>query len=249
MASAFGVVSKKSWKSWRFVSPYVSSVSCKLYVYIYGKFWVNFCIWCEMLIPLHFGGGHTDIQSFPHYLLKKLPFLYQIALYLGWKSAASPASPVCSTDLSAHIFSYFLFRAAPAAYGSSEARGQIQAAAAGLHHSHSNSGSELHLGPTLQLMATPDPSPTERGQGSNPHPHGCLSASVTTEPPQELPSYPIWVSDNLSWETFNHSFTLLEIVGPPSLGNLPFTQGLFTAFVILLTEPIPKWWQNINVNK
>ena len=31
-----------------------------------------------------------------------------------------------------------LFRAAPEAYGSSEARGQIRVAAAGLHHSHSN---------------------------------------------------------------------------------------------------------------
>ena len=40
---------------------------------------------------------------------------------------------------------FFKFRAAPTAYGGSQARGQIRAAAAGLHHSHSNSGSELHL--------------------------------------------------------------------------------------------------------
>ena len=38
----------------------------------------------------------------------------------------------------------------PAAYGSFQARGQIRAAAAGLHHSHghSNTKSELHLQPT-----------------------------------------------------------------------------------------------------
>ena len=36
---------------------------------------------------------------------------------------------------------FLLFRAAPAAYGSSQARGQIGAATAGLHHS--NVGSEL----------------------------------------------------------------------------------------------------------
>ena len=45
-----------------------------------------------------------------------------------------------------------LFRAACMAYGASQARGQIQATAAGLHHSRSNVGSEPHLRPTPQLM-------------------------------------------------------------------------------------------------
>ena len=52
---------------------------------------------------------------------------------------------------------FFLFTAAPAAYVSSWARGQIGAAATGLSHSHSNTRSELHLGLTLQLVAMPDP--------------------------------------------------------------------------------------------
>ena len=51
----------------------------------------------------------------------------------------------------------FLFRATPEAYGSSQARGGIGAAAAGLWHSHSNSVSEPRLRPIQQLMATPDP--------------------------------------------------------------------------------------------
>ena len=50
-----------------------------------------------------------------------------------------------------------LFRATPVAYGSSQARGGIRAAAAGLHHSHSNVGSEPCLQPRPQLTATPDP--------------------------------------------------------------------------------------------
>ena len=62
--------------------------------------------------------------------------------------------------------------AAPAAYGGSQARGRIGAAATGLRQSHSNSGSEPHLQPTPQLTAMPDPQPTEQGQGSNPQPHG-----------------------------------------------------------------------------
>ena len=58
------------------------------------------------------------------------------------------------------------------AYGSSQARGQIRAVAASLHHSHSNDRSKLHLQPPPELPAMLDPQPTEQGQGSNPHPHG-----------------------------------------------------------------------------
>ena len=47
------------------------------------------------------------------------------------------------------------------AYGSSQARGRIRAAAASLCCSHSNLESEAHLRPTLQLMAMPDPQATE----------------------------------------------------------------------------------------
>ena len=47
--------------------------------------------------------------------------------------------------------------AAPAAYGGSQARGQIGTVAAGLCQSYSNAGSELHLQHTPQLPAMPDP--------------------------------------------------------------------------------------------
>ena len=58
-----------------------------------------------------------------------------------------------------YLFIYCLSafsRAAPVAYGGSQARGPIGAIAAGLHQSNSNSGSELRLQPTPQLTATPD---------------------------------------------------------------------------------------------
>ena len=55
---------------------------------------------------------------------------------------------------------YLVFsRAAPSAYGGSQARGQIGAVAAGLYQSHSDLGSELNLRPTPQLMAAPDLNP------------------------------------------------------------------------------------------
>ena len=47
--------------------------------------------------------------------------------------------------------------AAPEAYGGSQARGRIGAAATSLRQSHSNAGSEPQLQPTPQLTATPDP--------------------------------------------------------------------------------------------
>ena len=60
-------------------------------------------------------------------------------------------------DLWGGDFFFYLFRATPEAYGGSQARGRIRAAASGLHHSHSNTGSEVHLRPTPQLKATPNP--------------------------------------------------------------------------------------------
>ena len=53
--------------------------------------------------------------------------------------------------------SILLFRATPEAYGSSQARGQIGAIAAGLYHTWNNARFEPHLWPAPQLMATPDP--------------------------------------------------------------------------------------------
>ena len=50
-----------------------------------------------------------------------------------------------------HFFSFGLFRAAPMAYGGSQARSRIGAAAAGLRHSPSSEGSEPCLRPTSQV--------------------------------------------------------------------------------------------------
>ena len=51
---------------------------------------------------------------------------------------------------------FFFLRAAPAAYGSSQARGQIRGPAASLHHSHSNTGFEPCLRRKLKLLALPE---------------------------------------------------------------------------------------------
>ena len=58
-----------------------------------------------------------------------------------------------------HKFFFFsvFFRAAPVAYGGSQARGQVGAVATCLHQSHSNAGSKPCLWPTPQLTAMLDP--------------------------------------------------------------------------------------------
>ena len=47
--------------------------------------------------------------------------------------------------------------ATPETYGISQARSQIETAAASLWHSHSNVGSKLYLQPVPQLAAILDP--------------------------------------------------------------------------------------------
>ena len=70
------------------------------------------------------------------------------------------------TRLVAFLRFFFLSRATPAAaYGSSQARDQIRAAAAGLTPQPHNMGSKLYLGPTPHLEATQDPKHIDLGQG------------------------------------------------------------------------------------
>ena len=76
---------------------------------------------------------------------------------------------------SSFLFFSFLFRVIPVAYGSSQARGQIRAAAASLHHNQGNARSEPHLRPPPQLLATLDPLTHWMRPGTEPH--GYWSAS------------------------------------------------------------------------
>ena len=64
---------------------------------------------------------------------------------------------VLGTEQEEGHFFFFLFRAAPVAYGGSQARGQVGAIAFGLHYSHGNVGSKLYLQTTPQLMVTVNP--------------------------------------------------------------------------------------------
>ena len=82
------------------------------------------------------------------------------------------------------------FRAAPEAYGSSQARGRIRTTAASLHHSHSNSGSKPCLWPIPQFMAMPDHLTYWVRPGIEPTSSWMLIRFVSTAPQWELQKSP-----------------------------------------------------------
>ena len=86
----------------------------------------------------YIGSSQTLCQGIPRYYSKEyfIFILFYVCMY------------VC-------MYLFCPFKATPAAYGGSQARGLIGAVVTGLHHSHSNSRSESSLRPTPQLMAIP----------------------------------------------------------------------------------------------
>ena len=74
------------------------------------------------------------------------------------------------------------------ANGSSQARGQIGAVIAGLHHSHSSARSKPHLRPTPQLGNTRSLTHWAR-PGIKPASSWTLVRFISTEPQWELPKY------------------------------------------------------------
>ena len=81
---------------------------------------------------LHYGNGFMGVCIFPNPSNMKYVRVFCVSIILEKKLVFFL------------IFILFL-RAAPVAYGSSQARGQIRAAAAGRHHSHSDIRSKPHL--------------------------------------------------------------------------------------------------------
>ena len=109
-----------------------------------------FSLWFQNVIPFH-------------YSFKFISYTYEFPFVFGYHLVfilLSPQWQVCNffflflvlkntlsflSLFSPSILLYFcLFRAAPMAYESLQAGGQIRPPAAGLHHSHSNTGSLTH---------------------------------------------------------------------------------------------------------
>ena len=71
-----------------------------------------------------------------HYFFFSLLILGCLGIDIGKQILIQ--SPGIDLYIGAQFFFSFLFFTAPVAYGSSQARGQIEATAAGLRHSHGN---------------------------------------------------------------------------------------------------------------
>ena len=81
------------------------------------------------------------------------------------------------------------FRAASAAYGSSQARGQIWPAAASLHHSPSNARLKPHLQPTTQPPSNARSLIHWVRLGIEPHPHRHYGGLLICWATEEIPKY------------------------------------------------------------
>ena len=103
-----------------------------------------------------------------------------------------------------YLFVFCCGGAAPTAYGSSQARGWIGVAAAGLSHSHSNKGSQPHLRPTPQLNGNTESLTHWVGPGIEPTASWILVGFITTEPQQELQTSSFPTED---WITPSHVCT------------------------------------------
>ena len=84
------------------------------------------------------------------------------------------------------LLTSLFFRAAPAAYGSSQVRGRIRATALGLHHSHSNTRSEPHLGPYTAAHGNARSLTHWAKPGTEPESSWILVGFISAAPQQEL---------------------------------------------------------------
>ena len=111
------------------------------------------------------GKGHSQLRIPEEEISCSLPqpgncsFSYhQSTLHMDSAYATGKAKYIYILKIYTYIYIYILlFKAAPAAYGGSQARGPIGAVATRLCHSHSHGRSESHLRLTPQLTAAPDP--------------------------------------------------------------------------------------------
>ena len=86
------------------------------------------------------------------------------------------------------LFFFLLLRAAPVACGDSQARGQIGATAAGLHHSHSNAGPKPCLRPTTDHGKAGSLTHWAR-PGMEPATSRFLVGFVSASPQRDLPTW------------------------------------------------------------
>ena len=112
--------------------------------------WIS-SLWLPSCLPaLFFKGCTCGIWTFPSQVLN---VNHSCDLCRSCGNAGSCTSTATWATAVRFFFFFILFRAAPIAYGSSQARGQMGAAAASLCYSHSDTRSKWQLWPSLQVYS------------------------------------------------------------------------------------------------
>ena len=131
--------------------------SCCRYAWVHKVTRQNWSLQCNSwwakshpppLLDLYRSMESAFIPTLELYLPEWVPHLWFLFLRWFWTKYSF------GFYFYAPLFKNLLFRATPAAFGSSQTRGLIGAVAAGLCHNHSNAKSELHRWPTPQLTAS-----------------------------------------------------------------------------------------------
>ena len=151
------------WGAWVTESPVINEFLCKAHhVYMACHFWedtsfsdqgrVSFVhsqpvLWAQIPEEVQPGGLRL-------FLVTLSPCPSDCRAPSSLTSLRCPLSAGCVYITHPKDSFFFFLRAAPATYGSSQARNVL---AAGLHHSHSNARTEQSLQPTPELTVMPDP--------------------------------------------------------------------------------------------
>ena len=146
----------------------------------------GFSLWLKFPTSPSFSPFSPMLHPFPEVLFLFMP----LSICMSWTLCSENSSTwVMYRPFFCCCSFLFIFRATPMAYRSSQARGQIWAAAAGnLHHSHSNARSDLHLWSTLQLTGQRWILNPLRGARDGTASSCIIVGLVITEPQQEPPS-------------------------------------------------------------
>ena len=119
-------------------------------------------------------------------------------------------------------FFFFLFKATPLAYGSSQARSQIRAAAACLRHSYSNARSQPCVQHTPQLTGNAGSfNPLSEARGRICNPHGCQSGLLPLNREGKSLRCPLYVVC-LPSSSVHMVFVILYMVGVCGSEPRPF---------------------------
>ena len=117
---------------------------------------------------------------------------------------------------------FFLFKATPLAYGSSQARSQIRAAAACLRHSYSNARSQPCVQHTPQLTGNAGSfNPLSEARGRICNPHGCQSGLLPLNREGKSLRCPLYVAC-LPSSSVHMVFVILYMVGVCGSEPRPF---------------------------